>query len=340
MGDRVDGWLYDGASAVRHVVRVTLDGDAFAIEGRGRIALSALDHRAGPTGLSIFARKDMPGWRLGFDAPLPGDWLERLPRTARYGSWIDRFGLIPTVGAGILFSALLLFGLWKLPEMVARLIPTAWERQLGDALVGDFQGNACTGAAGQRALDRLGATLTTDRRPMRVKLVDVPVVNAVALPGGQIVIFRGLVDQAKSADEVAGVLAHEIGHVERRHVLAAMIRQFGFGLVLGGGGKAADYAQTLLGARYSQAAEHEADLYAVDALTAAQIRAAPTAAFFARMSKGNEQIESLFAYIASHPASSERRALFAKADKRITAPRAALSPAEWQAVRTMCPASP
>ena len=41
-------------------------------------------------------------------------------------------------------------------------------------------------------------------------------VNAVALPGGRIILFQGLIDKAKSADEVAGVLAHELGHLRRR----------------------------------------------------------------------------------------------------------------------------
>src|SRR5690606_18559669 len=48
-------------------------------------------------------------------------------------------------------------------------------------------------------------------------LIDSPVVNAFALPGGHIYLTRGLIERTRSGAEFAGVLAHEIGHIAARH---------------------------------------------------------------------------------------------------------------------------
>jgi len=136
------------------------------------------------------------------------------------------------------------------------------------------------------------------------------------------------------------VLAHEIGHVEHRHVMAGLIRQFGLGLVLGGSNKGVQYAQALLDARYSRGAESEADSYAIDALTANHISTRPTSEFFAHMSKGdttgNRTIDRAFSWLSSHPVSTERRDRYRNAAARVTDARPSMSATDWAAVRAMC----
>ena len=64
------------------------------------------------------------------------------------------------------------------------------------------------------------ARLDADARlpyPLRVSVLDHGMANALAVPGGRILIFRGLLEAADNPEEVAGVLAHEIGHVAARH---------------------------------------------------------------------------------------------------------------------------
>jgi len=173
---------------------------------------------------------------------------------------------------------------------------------------------------------------------MRFTMVDLPIVNAAALPGGRILIFRGLVDQARSPDELAGVLAHEIGHVERRHVMVAMLRRFGLGLLLGGGGTSAEYGQALLDARYSQAAESEADGWSIERLRAAGISPAPTAALFARLQREEGSIPALLAWFASHPPSAARERRFAASAQDMGPSRPALDSYQWALVRGMCAA--
>jgi len=335
----MEAWLYDGVIATRHIVHVRREGDRLVIEGHDPVPIADLIRR-GEGGKDVFGLKGNNGWRLGFDHPLPPDWTAALPTAQRYGRLIDRVGLIPTVIAGVAVSALVIFGLYRAPDVIAPLVPERWEQAFGDAMVGDLGGRTCTAPEGQRVLDRLGSELSLGKRTMRIRIVDIPIPNAVALPGGQIALFNGILKQARSPDEIAGVLAHEIGHVEHRHVMAGLIRQFGLGLVLGGSNKGVQYAQALLDARYSRSAESQADSYAIRALTANHISTRPTADFFARMSKGeatgNKTIDTAFSWLSSHPVSAERRSRFSRADARIANPRPSMSAADWTAVKAMC----
>lgn len=335
----MDGWHFDGDSAVRHIVSVTRDGDRLLIDGFAPVPIEKLVAR-GDGSRTVFGHRDIEGWRLGFDAPLPADWQAVLPRPERYGGLVDRFGLAGAVAGGIALSGALIFGLWKAPEIIAPLVPQSWERKLGDAIVGDLGGRACTGRDGQQALDRLASRLSPDGTPMRVRVVDIAVPNAVALPGGQIAIFSGLIAEAKSSDEVAGVLAHEIGHVKHRHVMAGLIRQFGFGLLLGGSSKAGEYAQVLLSAGYTRAAEREADRFAIRRLSANSISTRATADFFGRAAKSEAGMETALSWLSTHPVSRERRDLFRTADKAIVDPRPAMDAKDWRAVRRMCKTAP
>src|SRR4029079_12961839 len=90
------------------------------------------------------------------------------------------------------------------------------------------------------------------------------------LPGGQVYVFRGLIDKAGNADEVAGVIAHDIGHVVHRDGTKAMLQGAGlsflFGMVLGdfvGGGAVIIAAKTILQTSYSRSVETAADAYGV-----------------------------------------------------------------------------
>ena len=95
-----------------------------------------------------------------------------------------------------------------------------------------------------------------------------PEANAIALPGGQIYVFRGLIEKADTADEVAGVIAHEIGHVAHRDGTKAVLQAGGlsflFGMLLGdfvGGGAVVIAAKSVLQSSYSREAEAAADAY-------------------------------------------------------------------------------
>jgi predicted Zn-dependent protease len=171
-----------------------------------------------------------------------------------------------------------------------------------------------------------------------VRVIDLDLVNAVALPGRRVLLFKGLVADARSPDEVAGVLAHEIGHIENRDVMAGLIRDFGLSLLLGGADGGA-MAQALVTNRYSRSAERGADRRAIAALARADITPVATAGFFARLGKSEAtfgRATRMLGYLSSHPLSVERQQAFARSVKPGHAYRPALDSAQWQAVRALC----
>jgi Zn-dependent protease with chaperone function len=333
------GWHYDGQSGIRHDVRVVREGDDLRMlleDGRSvLVPAKSLVPRDSRPGAEVYGRSGTPGWRLGIHDPTP-ELAAVLPGQQLYGGWIDRFGLAKAAIAFALISAAVLFAAHNAPALLAPHVPQAWEEKFGNALVGNLGGKACAGADGQRALDKLAARLNPGGRPVTVRVVDLPMTNAFALPGGTIVIFDPLIEEAEGADEVAGVLAHEIAHIEKRHVTQALIRHYGVGLLLAGlGGTTGGNVDLFASAGHSRAAETEADTTAISMLRRAGINPSATAAFFKRVAGKNEP-EGALSYLSSHPVSAERRRRFEAAAEPGAKYRPALSEEEWLALWDIC----
>ena len=340
----VDAWLFDGQSAVRRRAEVEPgEGGLRLIAGSGAEVfvpsdrLTLVETRAEH---DVYGHRDIPGWRLGIPRPLPPALEVVLPGRQNYGGWIDRIGLPRALVIGAAVSAAVVFIGLQLPALLAPAVPLSWERRFGEALVGDLGDRVCADPAGQRALDKLAARLSPRSGELKVRVIDLAMVNAAALPGGNIVIFRHLLAEAESPDEVAGVLAHEIAHVENRDVTRALIRQYGFGVILATvGGTTGGNFDRLLAADYSREAETKADGDAIASLQRAGISPLPTARFFERLAKMEEKLGNLgdaFNYISSHPQSTGRRQRFLASARRATAYSPALTKDEWGALQDIC----
>jgi predicted Zn-dependent protease len=237
-------------------------------------------------------------------------------------------------------------------RFVVTLVPPSWEAPLGDAVIGEVGRQFadagappwCTGDAGRRALDRMTARLVAAGGPAiaPVAVVNGKTVNALTMPGGRIALFRGLIDQAQSPDELAGVLAHEMGHVRHRHSMQMLVTGVGLGLLLQlvtadvtGGTVLATATQVVVISGFTRPAEHEADADAKRVLGAAGIGSQGLAEFFDRLAASEKAVRNtaVFRLIATHPNSTERAQLF-RDGSRTADP--VLTPQEWQAIKTMC----
>lgn len=119
---------------------------------------------------------------------------------------------------------------------------------------------------------RIAAASERPHLPWHFTILDSPIINAMALPGGYIYITRGMLENINSEDELAGVLGHEIAHVTARHsaqqISRAQLAQFGMvlGAVVAGPQVAQQYGQlaelglNLLFQRYSRGHESQADI--------------------------------------------------------------------------------
>ena len=146
------------------------------------------------------------------------------------------------------------------------------------------------------------------------KVIDINDINAVSLPGGWVYIFKGLVEKCKNDDELAGVIAHEIGHICARH--AAKQQETGsimniamIAAALAGHGEAAqatNLALTSLMASYSREDEFEADRRAVIYTEKAGYDPHALVTFMQTMHEAERDKIRPYSYFRSHPYEGER----------------------------------
>lgn len=345
-------WHYDGRNANRWYPVIQPDGAGFRLIGEGWdsgphhwVDLVALD--SGASDRTVYGLKSTPGWRLGFDGAVPGHFAAFAPKSGRYGGVIDRLGLTRAVLGFAVVAAGVIMVVLKAPGWIAPMIPVSWENRLGDVMVGDFGGRLCRTDTGNAAVAALVRKMDPDRRVRAVGVANIPMVNAIALPGGHIILFDGLIQQADGPDEVAGVLGHEIGHVRHRDTLTGLVRQLGLSIVLGGfSGDIGGYTNSLLSLSFSRDAESRADSAAIEGLRAANISPKGTASFFARMGAtepggkpGTTGAQAL-TYLSSHPQSLARQKAFLDSAKKGQAYVPSLNATEWRALKTMCKDDP
>lgn len=341
-GRLLNGRLYDGATGHPHDVFVevcagslTLSQESGWSESVEAAVLKRLD--AGKGSVRI-ARIDLPGWRLILPADSDAELKPLLGRGERYGRWIDRVGLVPALATGAIITAAVVGIGYLAPAWIAPHVPMSWEREVGGAIVGDFGKLRCRDANGQRSLealvDRVAPGATEGPDAIKVAALDLPVFNAAALPGGYIVVFKPAITETNS-DALAGVLAHEVAHVRRRHVTEALIRELGIGaLIRLFAGNVGANAEQIVSLSYTRQNEAEADSDAIEMLKRADVDPRPTAQLFHRLATQAPEFSAEF--LQSHPLSSKRSAKFASAFDAKAHYRPALDYQEHDALLNIC----
>jgi len=333
---------YDGQSALRHEGLLCWHGGTRLVlrhpQAEGiEFDADELVFREERPGERVYSVNGMPRFRLMLAGEAPHEIEALLPRSARYGRWIDRFGLARTAAGFAGVSAVLVVIAMTAPNWLGPMVPASWERRMGETMVGDLGNRVCHTRAGDAALARLAGELDPGGEPIRVGVANIGVVNAVTLPGGQVFLFDGLVQHARSPDELAAVLAHEIGHVRKRHVMTALLRQFGVSILTAGAGSGLN--RNLLGIMtlgYSREAESEADEFARARLQRARISPAGGAGFFARLRHEAGDEPSWSSWLQSHPSPVDREKAFIGAVRKGAGYHAALSDTEFKEIRAMC----
>jgi beta-barrel assembly-enhancing protease len=270
------------------------------------------------------------------------------PARRRFRPALAALAAVAAVAVG---GALYVWGIPSLAGIVAEHVPVAWEVALGETAMAQLAPPAkrCTDPERQRHIDEIVATLLRPlpqaRYPFRVVVVDHPMVNAFAAPGGFIVVFRGLLERTDNAEELAGVLAHEIQHVLHRHTTRAILRQASTGIIIAAlvgdvSGVVAFGAQTarLLGdLRHSREAENEADRDGMRMLHAARVDPQGMLAFFQAMKKLEGSAPAAIRYVSTHPAAGDRlQALTVLASQRSQEPLKLLPDDDWATIKGIC----
>jgi len=181
-----------------------------------------------------------------------------------------------------------------------------------------ISGDLDVNARVQKILDQLETV--TDRRDVVyvIRVIDEDTVNAVSLPGGYIYVFRGLIDKMQNEDQLAGVIAHEMGHITARHAIKRLQAAYGFTLlqaaaIASGDGDAAIGANVLTTTvfyAYSRQDEFEADRLAVKYLQKSGYDPNGMAGALEVLRKEQERApRAQISYFRTHPYLAERVAM-------------------------------
>jgi predicted Zn-dependent protease len=147
---------------------------------------------------------------------------------------------------------------------------------------------------------------------IRIYILKDKQVNAFAVPGKQLVIYSGLIDESRNQYELAGVIAHELAHIKLGHVKKKLIKEVGLTTLLSvsGGVKGAQLAKEMIkllsSTAYDRKLEEEADLQAVDYLNNTGVSPAYLADFLQRLSKKESPGQKYLSWISDHPDTKDR----------------------------------
>jgi beta-barrel assembly-enhancing protease len=263
--------------------------------------------------------------------------LKNSQRKARVGRSIGRTLLLLFLALPILLLVLFALSAGKIAGWIAGRVPVAQEIAMGRLSFDNLRTSLTLRDQGpaHEAARSIVARLTRDSRfTYEVHIAQDDTANAFALPGGVIVIHTGLIAATARAEELAGVLAHEIQHVELRHSLRGLIKDMGlrglWAFVMGDLGRSVggQAALELTSLRFSRADEREADERGFDALIAAGIDPSGMPAFFSTLAqKDGGQMP---AFLSTHPASEDRdRALRQRLTTVGQQTFQALTPGRW-----------
>jgi Zn-dependent protease with chaperone function len=345
---------FDGRSSRRRFVTLAFNGHLELSEpGEGTMRWSYADLRRAdsPSGiLRLSCMTEPPLARLEIrDEDLAAELVSRC-------AWLDegapgRRGVAAIIGwslaATISIVAVVLFGVPLAADRLTPLVPQAFEQRLGDvaekqvkALLG---GNVCKNAAGQAAFTKL-MTAVRESSGMDAAVDSAvlanPIPNAFALPGGKVFLLSGLLAKADNADEIAGVMAHELGHIKHRDNIRNLIHNGGTSFLIGllfgditGTGALIFASRSLVAASYSREVEQTADTFAIDTMHRLGRSPKPMGELMSRVT--GKEVDKSLSILSGHPLTEDRLRRMSNEDGPPTGPPL-LTAAEWASLKSIC----
>ncbi|MCP3463469.1 M48 family metallopeptidase [Bradyrhizobium sp. CCGUVB23] len=283
------------------------------------------------------------------ETPLAREIAARCPRLDEHQA--GRSGVAKIVGwsvaAAVSILAVIHFGVPLAADRLAPLVPEPLERRIGDAaevqVKAAFGGRVCDNPAGQAAFTKLMKRLRDAAGlddTVKSAVLPTTLPNAFALPGGKVYLLNGLLNKAENVDEIAGVLAHELGHLRHHDNMRGIIYNGGtsflIGLLFGDvtGSSAVIFAsRSVVEASYSREAETAADTFAIDLMHALGRSPKPAAELMFRIT--GKEGGSGFTILASHPLTEDRLARMTKEDRPASG-QPLLTTEEWVALKGIC----
>lgn len=272
----------------------------------------------------------------------------------------------------VVIVAVIGFFYFKGLELITNFIPVSLDKSLGESvqLKMDAQFEACNTKATDKFFSEALKKVVPKGSPhqFKVSVIGSAIPNAFALSNGKIYFFSGLLNDAKSQEEVIGVLAHEIAHVEKRHHMRNLVKAGGtslaISLIVGPGLGNMEFLETftelgstILVLKFSRDFETEADITSIEYLKNQNLSTSGLLTFFKRMqelekgitksednpsdanAKDDEVVtKSLTDFLSTHPATDERmktlESLIQSSKKGSV--KKIVSDSTWKEVQSVC----
>ena len=160
-----------------------------------------------------------------------------------------------------------------------------------------------------------------DRSKLKIHVLDKDDINAFALPNGHLFIYSGLILDSDNQEELAGVICHEIAHIELNHVMKKLVKEIGLSVLISmttgnsGAEVIKETAKMLSSSAFDRSLEKEADIKAVDYLVNANINPEPFANFLYKLSDTEHEAIKYLTWINTHPDSKDRAEYIIKYSK-------------------------
>lgn len=187
----------------------------------------------------------------------------------------------------------------KLGDLVWKSIKNR-EVQLSDSLIT---------AQVQSIVDRLCEANGIEVEKIKTHIIIKSEVNAFALPDDHLVLHSGLLDIVDYGEELAGVIAHELAHMEQNHVMKKMIKEIGIAVLMNltaGSGVLGEIHKVLTSSAYDRSLESEADEEGFNFLIEADIDPSGLANFLYKVGLETDDYFTMMNWIATHPDPSQR----------------------------------
>ena len=321
---------YDGQTSQPHKAQIEVFGNSLNIyydEKKVVWAITEIDYGSfSGKGKTMLQYGVFPHQYLEYtnDSPLAQVLQGYLPKSesglnivGRQYSAIVRGALI-VIAIFSAIAALIYFVLLpSLASYVAGKIPVSTEIALGEKFYESFIGNAEIESEKTRLLDDFAKKIDFETKyPLKFTVVKDKQVNAFALPGGNVVVFSGILEKIKSSEELSALLSHEVTHIKERHSLKGLARSLAGSLLISVifgdsgslSGVLANQADNIYQLGFSRGMEKEADLEGLQIMYHNHIDPEGMVHLMERLheeeqKQGNNR---MLAYLNSHPMTDER----------------------------------
>ncbi|MBT3768172.1 MAG: M48 family metallopeptidase [Rhodospirillaceae bacterium] len=275
----------------------------------------------------------------------------------------SRWRTILVVGLAAIISVTVIVkvGIPLFAEQVARALPVSTVARVGDRVHDEIikglaymekrpaQEMLCNDKAGLALINRLIGKLVAgaeDKAAVKISVINSKIINAAALPGGRIILFRGMLEFVKNEGELASVLAHEFGHVQLRHPTKNVVQGATLGVLMtlligdvAGGLALTGLSTATLQSAYSRDAEREADAVELELMRRSGLDIEDSARFFKRLQEKAGDQDGIMSFLSSHPPLKERVATAQEKARQRPPGRhitKILTRAEWAKVKGIC----